>query len=132
MKDFNLRKYLAENKLIKEEISENQLDQIEDWMFQDGWGFIEDYRREDGNGIDKKIAFLAYNSEGLKEKGQSLNVGRLDRLTPNISQQLVNRLKVDYRPLATKITRDMIKSSSGIDMVIVVDDNVSNKMIIEI
>ena len=124
--------------IIKEEISkilsENQLDQIEDWMFQDGWGFIEDYRREDGNGIDKKIAFLAYDSEGEKglSKGQSLNVGSLDNLTPEINQQLVNRLKVDYLPLATKITRDMIKPSSGIDMVIVVNKNVNDKTIIEI
>ena len=57
MDNFNLRKYLAENKLIKEEtskvLSENQLNQIEDWKFQDGWGFIEDYRREDEKGINK-------------------------------------------------------------------------------
>ena len=142
MKDFNLRKYLAENKLL----SENQLDQIEDWKFQNGWGFIEDYRRENEEGINKKIAFLAYKSRDQKDlsKGQSLNVGLLDELTPNIEeffkenfnvrgkgQIVVNRLKADYLPSATKITKDMIKQE-GVDMVIVVNKDVNDKTIIEI
>jgi hypothetical protein len=134
MENFDLRKYLAKNKLIKEEISENQLDQIEDWKFQDGWGFIEDYRREDESGPNKKIAFLAYNSEEEEElppgPGQSLNVGSLDKLTPNIDQQLVNRLKVDYLPSARKITKDMIKKED-VDMVIVVNHKVNNNTIIQ-
>ena len=149
MKDFDLRKYLAENNLLKEEISkvlsENQLDQIEDSVFKDGWGFIEDYRREDETGINKKIAFLAYKkpSEDQKEPspGQSLNVGSLDNLTPEIDQQSVNQLKVDYQrsikdylknPTKMKITKDMIKPSSGVEMVIVVNHNVDDNMIIEI
>ena len=140
MKDFNLRKYLAENKLL----SENQLDQIDDRIFKDGWGFIKDYRREDGNGINKKIAFLAYKKPSEDQKdpspGQSLNVGSLDNLTPEIDQQSVNQLKVDYqqsikdyldRITDMKITKDRIKQA-GVDMVIVVDKDVSNKIIIEI
>ena len=131
MKDFNLRKYLAENKLL----SENQLDQIDDRIFKDGWGFIEDYRREDESGPNKKIAFLAYNSEEEEElppgPGQSLNVGSLDNLTPEIDQQLVNYIKLDYLPSATKITKDMIKQE-GVEMVIVVNHNVDNNIIIEI
>ena len=111
---------------------ENQLDQIEDWKFQNGWGFIKDYRREDEFGPNKKIAFLAYNSRGQKDlsKGQSLNVGLLDKLTPKIGQRLVNQLKADYLPSAMKITKDMIKQA-GVDMVIVVDHNVSNNIINE-
>jgi hypothetical protein len=111
-------------------LSENQLDRIEDWKFQDGWGFIEDYRREDEFGPNKKIAFLAYNSRRQKDlsKGQSLNVGLLDKLTPKIGQRLVNQLKADYLPSAMKITKDMIKQA-GVDMVIVVDHNVSNNII---
>ncbi len=113
-------------------LSENQLDQIEDWKFQNGWGFIKDYRRENELGPNKKIAFLAYNSEGQKDlsKGQSLNVGLLDKLTPKIGQRLVNQLKADYLPSAMKITKDMIKQA-GVDMVIVVDHNVSNNIINE-
>ena len=112
---------------------ENQLDQIEDWKFQNGWGFIKDYRREDEFGPNKKIAFLAYNSRNQKDlsKGQSLNVGLLDKLTPKIGQRLVNQLKADYLPSATKITKDMIKQA-GVDMVIVVDHNVDDNIIIEI
>ena len=140
MKDFNLRKYLAENKLL----SENQLDQIDDRIFKDGWGFIKDYRREDGNGINKKIAFLAYKKPSEDQKdpspGQSLNVGSLDNLTPEIDQQSVNQLKVDYqqsikdyldRITDMKITKDRIKQT-GVDMVIVVDKDVSDNIIIEI
>ena len=112
---------------------ENQLDQIEDWKFQNGWGFIKDYRREDEFGPNKKIAFLAYNSRGQKDlsKRQSLNVGLLDKLTPKIGQRLVNQLKADYLPSAIKITKDMIKQA-GVDMVIVVDHNVDDNIIIEI
>jgi len=132
--------------IIKEEISkvlsENQLEKIDDWKFQDGWGFIEDYRRENELGPNKKIAFLAYNSEGQKDlsKGQSLNVKSLDNLTPKIEeffkdrvkgQRLVNQLKADYLPSATKITKDMIKQA-GVDMVIVVNHKVNDNIIIEI
>jgi hypothetical protein len=121
--------------IIKEEISkvlsENQLEKIDDWKFQDGWGFIEDYRRENELGPNKKIAFLAYNSGGQKDlsPGQSLNVGLLDNLTPKIGQRLVNQLKADYRQSAMKITKDMIKQAH-VDMVIVVDHNVSDNIII--
>ena len=133
--------------IIKEEISkilsENQLEKIEDWKFQNGWGFIKDYRRENESGPNKKIAFLAYDSEEQKDlsKGQSLNVGRLDELTPNIEeffkenfnvrgkgQIVVNRLKTDYLPSAMKITMDMIKQAD-VDMVIVVNKNVDNNII---
>ena len=78
----------------------------------------------------KKLLFLAYNSGGQKglSKGQSLNVGLLDKLTPKIGQRLVNQLKADYLPSAKKITKDMIKQA-GVDMVIVVDHNVSNNII---
>ena len=46
-------------------------------------------------------------------------------------QQLVNLLKKDYLPSATKITKDMIKQE-GVEMVIVVNHNVDNNIIIEI
>ena len=116
--------------IIREALNENQLDQIEDWKFQDGWGFINDYRREKELGPNQKVAFLAYNSKGHKDlsKGQSLNVGLLDNLTPKIGQRLVNQLKADYLPSAMKITKDMIKRA-GVDMIIVVDHNVSNNTI---
>ena len=125
-------------KLNEKVLSENQLDQIEDWKFQNGWGFIKDYRRENESGPNKKIAFLAYDSEEQKDlsKGQSLNVGRLDELIPtllndiNKSQQLVNLLKKDYLPSAMKITKDMIKKAD-VDMVIVVNKNVDNNIINE-
>ena len=128
MKKSELRNIIKEE--ISKVLSENQLDQIEDWKFQDGWGFINDYRRENEFGPNKKIAFLAYNSGGEKDlsKGQSLNVGLLDKLTPKIGQRLVNQLKADYLPSAMKITKDMIKQA-GVDMVIVVDHNVSNNII---
>ena len=130
MKKSELRNIIKEE--ISKVLSENQLDQIEDWKFQNGWGFIKDYRREDEFGPNKKIAFLAYNSRGQKDlsKGQSLNVGLLDKLTPKIGQRLVNQLKADYLPSAMKITKDMIKQA-GVDMVIVVDHNVSNNIINE-
>ena len=131
MKKSELRNIIKEE--ISKVLSENQLEKIDDRIFKDGWGFIEDYRREDEKGINKKIAFLAYNSGGQKDSspGQSLNVGLLDKLTPKIGQRLVNQLKADYLPSAMKITKDMIKQA-GVDMVIVVDDNVSNNIIIEI
>jgi hypothetical protein len=131
-------KSLLRSQLNEKVLSENQLDKIEDWMFQNGWGFIKDYRREDESGPNKKIAFLAYDSEEQKDlsKGQSLNVGRLDELIPtllndiNKSQQLVNLLKLDYLPSATKITKKKIKQA-GVDMVIVVNKNVDNNIINE-
>ena len=43
-------------------------------------------------------------------------------------RRLVNQLKADYLPSAMKITKDMIKQA-GVDMVIVVDHNVSNNII---
>jgi len=126
----NFGMYEGEEVPLDMPMVENQLDQIEDWKFQDGWGFINDYRRENEFGPNKKIAFLAYNSGGQKDlsKGQSLNVGLLDKLTPKIGQRLVNQLKADYLPSAMKITKDMIKQA-GVDMVIVVDHNVSNNII---
>ena len=129
----NFGMYEGEKVPLDMPMVENQLDQIDDRIFKDGWGFIKDYRREDESGPNNKIAFLAYNSEEEEElpPGQSLNVGSLDNLTPEIDQQLVNYIKLDYRQSAMKITKDMIEKE-GVDMVIVVNKDVNDKTIIEI